>query len=478
VDKWSPVKGDFTEPVQLYSQNGVLNVTMTADESVVMAGGSPITMPAYNGAYIGPTWHVHPGDTINMTLVNHLEEPTNFHFHGFHVSPSGNSDNVFLHIMPGDTHNYHVQIPADETPGLFWYHSHEHGMSSGQVLGGLSGLIVMEGLTSLLPSDLQNITTRQFALKDIYTMPDAPDAVPKEHDIGGTSQSPVTVPNKNSVSNAAVPDHRMINGVWQPTIHIAPGETQLWRFANIGANTFYDVKLDGASFHVIAEDANPVWETWTANHLVLPPGKRYEVLVQGPPKGTYKLRTVDYLQGVTPANALEVYPQVIGSVVSSGTAQKPAPMPKGMVPRQSLDNAPIAAHRKFVFAIDFVPGRSCEQAKGCGKQAKVEFTINGKVFDPNRIDVQPTLNTVEEWTLVNKSTEEHPFHIHVNPFQVMAINGRPYDAHGLQDIVTIPMHGSVVIRNPFMDFTGEFVFHCHILTHEDGGMMMTVNVVK
>jgi suppressor of ftsI len=100
------------------------------------------------------------------------------------------------------------------------------------------------------------------------------------------------------------------------------------------------------------------------------------------------------------------------------------------------------------------------------------------VFDPNRVDVSPVLDTTEEWTLKNATTEEHPFHVHVNDFQVMSVNGKPYDAHGMQDIVVIPVGGSVVIRMPFLDYTGKYVFHCHILGHEDAGMMAVVDVVK
>ena len=102
--------------------------------------------------------------------------------------------------------------------------------------------------------------------------------------------------------------------------------------------------------------------------------------------------------------------------------------------------------------------------------------INGEAFNPNETNVAPLLGSVEEWTLRNSTDEDHPFHIHVNDFQVVKVNGRPYKANGLQDVVIIPKHGSVVIRNPFDQFTGHFVFHCHILGHEDGGMMKTVQV--
>ena len=103
--------------------------------------------------------------------------------------------------------------------------------------------------------------------------------------------------------------------------------------------------------------------------------------------------------------------------------------------------------------------------------------INGKVFDHNRVDYVVKLGDVEEWTLKNLDTEDHTFHIHVNDFQVMSVNGQPYNAHGLQDTVVLPIGGEVVVRIPFTDFVGKFVFHCHILPHEDTGMMGVVEVV-
>ena len=104
-----------------------------------------------------------------------------------------------------------------------------------------------------------------------------------------------------------------------------------------------------------------------------------------------------------------------------------------------------------------------------------KFFINGEQFN-GRTMYTPKLGTVEEWTLKNVTGEDHPFHIHVNDFQVMSVNGKPYDAASLQDIVKIPAKGEVVIRQRFADFTGKFVFHCHILAHEDNGMMAVVDV--
>jgi FtsP/CotA-like multicopper oxidase with cupredoxin domain len=142
-------------------------------------------------------------------------------------------------------------------------------------------------------------------------------------------------------------------------------------------------------------------------------------------------------------------------------------IPTSLIPNRDLSNANISNYRVLNFS---------------SNDRDWIYTINNTVFDPNRIDIKPKLGTVEEWKLVNldkiSSGNIHPFHIHVNDFQVMSVNGKPYDAHGRQDTVILPTEGEVVIRIPFDDFVGKSVFHCHLLFHEDFGMMGAFEVVK
>jgi suppressor of ftsI len=135
-------------------------------------------------------------------------------------------------------------------------------------------------------------------------------------------------------------------------------------------------------------------------------------------------------------------------------------LPTSLIPKRDLGNANIANHRVLNFS---------------SNDRDWIYTINKTVFDPSRIDIKPKLGTVEEWKLVNldqiSSGNIHPFHINVNDFQVMSVNGKPYDAHGRQDTVVLPTEGEVVIRILFDDFVGKSVFHCHLLFHEDFGIM-------
>ncbi|MDQ3875713.1 MAG: multicopper oxidase family protein, partial [Actinomycetota bacterium] len=428
----------LANPPQLVSENGVLRATLTAEEDKVTVSGREVTARTYNGQFMPPTLVVNPGDTIELTLVNELEHHTNIHFHGFHVSPSGNSDNIFLAVDPGTTRHYRVEIPTFMPPGEYWYHSHAHPAAEEQVLGGLSGIIVVDGLTEHLPSELKGITQRVFALKDLQVNREG------------------AIPSENIDSDARTT--RLVNGQLNPRVGIRPGETQLWRFANIGADIWYRLHVDGMKFHVIGEDGNPVGELWEAEDLILPPGKRYEVLVQGPPAGTYRLDTLRFNQGPDG----DQYPKrTLATIRSAGDRETPAELPTTFVPFEDLSDVGIDRRRTIVFSEDPSTNR---------------FFINGRQFDEDRVDEPVTLGTLEEWTVRNTSKEIHPFHIHVNDFQVMSINGRPYDAHGWQDTVPLPVGGEVVMRMQFNDFTGKYVFHCHILAHEDNGMMAVVNV--
>jgi len=231
---------------------------------------------------------------------------------------------------------------------------------------------------------------------------------------------------------------------------------------NFSADLFFPIDMPGVTFTIVAEDGNPVWNVTERDDLLLPPGKRYDVLVT-PEKGEYELETIPFDEGFQLLTK-----EKLADVSVSGDEGESLPVPTSLQDESevSLADEEIDKRRRFVFSFATEDGQ-------------FEAEINGETFDAKRINVAPVLGTTEEWTLVNHSNEDHPFHIHVNDFQVMSVNGKPYDANGLQDIVTIPKSGGeVVIRNQYLDFTGEYVFHCHILAHEDAGMMQTVDVVN
>jgi len=447
-DESSPLKGmNFSKPSDMYSnKQGILEVSLIIEEKQGLVGNESVTALVYNGSLMGPTLHIKPGERLVVNLVNEVDQ-TNIHFHGLHVSPTGSSDNIFRVVEPGETAKYVLDIPINHPTGTFWYHPHLHGLATTQVGGGMSGLIKIEGLEDLLPSALNNITQQTFVLK----------AFPWS--LNGSSTNPIY----------KWANYFTVNGQINPVINISSGETQLWQFANIDPATFYNITLPGHTFHIIAEDGNPVWEVWDGKNLVLPAGKRFEVLVTGGENGTYPLKSLPYNRsGFSPTSEVTL---ATVNVQGKDGAQTTEVTPSSLVPRHDLGDAQIQTQRTLVF--NGSPDN--QTATRFGDVGTNQ--INGKVFDHNRVDYIVKLGDVEEWTLKNSDNEDHTFHIHVNDFQVMSVNGQPYNAHGLQDTVVLPQGGEVVVRIPFTDFVGKFVFHCHILPHEDTGMMGIVEVV-
>ena len=437
---------NFSKPVDVYSKDGVLQTTLVADYKIGKVDNQMVTGMVYNGSLMGPVLHLYPGDALELDLVNNLNETTTMHFHGVHASPANNSDNIFLEVEPGNTQHYTVKLPKDHDPGTLWYHSHMHGLSYGQVSAGMSGLLIVEGLEKLLPGPLQNITTQNVAMKDF----------PFDQLFVNTHNLSNTMSGHESLT---------VNGEVNPVINIKSGETQLWRLANIGSENEYTLTLPGNTFHVIAEDGSPVWDVWNNESLFFPSGKRFDVLVTANGSGSIPL-------GAPNSPFTAPYDLLAATVKVQGDQKdaKPADiLPTGLVPKteRDLSNANIANHRVLNFS---------------SNDRDWEYKINNTMFDPNRTDIKPKLGTVEEWKLVNldktSSGNMHPFHIHVNDFQVMSVNGIPYNAHGYQDIVMLPTEGDVIIRIPFDDYVGKAVFHCHLMFHGDFGMMGTFEVVK
>jgi FtsP/CotA-like multicopper oxidase with cupredoxin domain len=417
----------------------MLRVRLVVERRRVDVGGHKRWALTYNGHYMPPTLRFRAGDRMELALVNRLNTFTNLHVHGLNVSPSGNSDNIFLHIKPGQTFHFSYRFPKDLAPGTYWYHSHADPISAPQVGGGMSGVIVVDGLQRYLPPSLRTITEHVIGLKDFQVQGD-------------------TIRTQGLKIGA--PTTRTVDGQLNPTIHIRPGQTQLWRLANLSANIYYRVHLEGQRFIVLARDANPVSRPWAADSLIMAAGSRYDVLVQGGPHGRTRLQTLPYDTG--PAG--NKFPQAtLATVVSAGIPVHRAALPTTFAPAEDLSHAPIAARHTLMFSEN---------------KAGTKFYINGKQFDMNRVDIRSKLNTVEEWTVRNDSDEEHSFHVHVNDFQVMSIDGRPPRHPNVRmDTTSVPARGRIVLRIRFEHFTGKTVLHCHILNHEDAGMMAVLQIV-
>ena len=429
----------YSPPPVLRSAHGVLETTFTVRPTTFRVAGKQVRGLAYQGGFMGPTLRVRPGDTVRIHLRNQLGEPTNLHSHGMYVSPIGISDNVLRTMKAHSNNDFVVELPRSVDPGTYWYHTHLHGLTEEQVFAGLSGVLVVEGLQRRLPPALRDVPDRLLALKDLQVERGA-------------------IVRHGIDSNA--PTTRTVNGQVDPVLRARTNRTELLRLANIGADIWYRLQLDGARFHVIAEDSNPVARVWAADQLVLPPGKRYDVLVRWPRAGTFALRTLRYSTGPDgdhyPARRLATF-VVGGSRVAS------VAWPTSLGPVSALGTDHVDRTRHLVFSEDTKTN---------------QFFINGRQFDAQHVNYVAKLGTTEEWVITNTSREEHPFHIHVNDFEVMSVDGRAYHARSEQDVVPLPSRGVVRIRMHFKRFVGATVFHCHILAHEDGGMMGIIDITR
>lgn len=427
------------EPRELRSHEGVLRATLRVDDAVVDVAGARVRGKVYDGRFPGPTLRVRPGDTLELRVVNRTGEPTNLHEHGFHVSPIGISDNV-LRTMPADSANrVRVRIPRDIAPGTYWHHAHLHRLVEEQVFSGLSGVIIVEGLVRRLPRALRAVPVHLIALKDLQVR----DGAIVDHAI-----------------DSGAPTTRTVNGQLDPVLRVRTNRTQLLRLANTSADIWYRLALDDARFNVIAEDANPVGRVWTARELVLPPGKRYDVLVRWPKPGTYRLLTLPMNTG--PEG--DRYPgRRLATLHVSGPPARDVRWPRSLGSLPGLENSHVDRVRHVTFSDDAANDR---------------YLINGRQFDATRVDQVVRLGATEEWVIRKTTREEHPFHLHVDDFQVIAVNDRPYHARSLQDTVALPADSTVRIRVRFRHYLGVFVYHCHILAQEDAGMMAVVDVTR
>lgn len=455
-DSTAPLVAEtFSNPPEIRSANGELRTVLNVATGPVVVGGRTVNTTVYNGMYIPPVLRLRPRDTLFLDVDNRSANPTNLHLHGLNVSPRINADatvgdNIFVSVDPANRLSYRIAIPGTHNPGLYWYHTHQHTLAQRQVMGGLSGGLIIDGILDPLPQ-LQGLVERVMLLKDIQITPQG------------------TVPDDISPSSPSI---RMVNGQVNPTVSIRPGETQFFRIANIGSDVYYRLTLDGHVFYEIARDGNRATQLTTRQELLIPPSSRAEVLIQGSGLGNYALRAQAFNTG--PAG--DSYDAAtIATLVSQGSPMQPIVLPSTLPAVEDFRPLPIARRRTITFT-ESSDGNSFFMDSGAGP----------KQFDPNIIDATIVQGTVEEWTLLNATTELHTFHIHQTDFQVTEINGVAQPFLGHQDNVNLPYQGQatpapgqvkVIIdfRNPII--VGKFVYHCHILEHEDGGMMAVAEVV-
>jgi FtsP/CotA-like multicopper oxidase with cupredoxin domain len=527
---------ELANPPEISSRAGGLKTKLRlayTEKAKTQIAGCPVRLRTYNQRLVGPTLRVKPGHDLDIALVNDLPKEsraqvkadrdqegrvahvatvphsfntTNLHTHGLHVSPRGNSDNVLLEVPPKTTQPYHVEIPEDHAPGTFWYHAHGHGSTAIQVASGAAGTIVIEDDPDQIPPALAAANEREKVMlfqTILYdTDGEAETFAAFFPDQPGAHSTDCEEGKPTCRWNAS---HRMttINGQIVPTIHMRPGEVQRWRMVGGAFHEGIELRLEEHELHEIALDGLYLGrvDTWSDDQTVeLQPGYRSDVLVQAGPEGTYELLDM----GSSPPDSLRGEGedrQVVAEVVVEGdpmdmelpTDEEMAPLaPFGDLDlREKAEGIQVAQFKvgSDELAASPSPSPSPLPSGSPSPISKLYFHINYEAFDPQRVR-KLALGTVDAWSLSTVGDPPglgagftpgvHVFHIHVNPFQ--------YEREGpdgpelvWKDTVVIPKTATpddpLNVYTKYTDYTGKFVIHCHILDHEDLGMMQVVKVV-
>jgi len=463
-----PMDQPLREPEVRASVNGVLSTSIRCAYAYRQAGRVQLHVRSYEGGSPGPTLRLKPGDKLKISLTNdlppnrdvlpmdmstpHQFNNTNFHFHGAHCSPSGISDNVMRSMAPGHSYDIEIDLPKDHTRGTYWYHPHHHGSADIQMASGMVGAIVVEGDFADVP-EIVAARERVMVLSQVV------------YDAFGM------IENFEMLFPDTATRFLSINGQRRPVVQMRPGEVQRWRLVNAAYRDDMVLELAGHDLHAIAYDGIQLGAIEHRKQIVIAPGQRTDILVQAGTAGTYDFNVTAYDKGHAWPAAATARLVVAGEPMNM---KLPTALPKA--PLVTIQESEITGRRTVTFSAS-VPE---EDTAGAAHWQEFGFYVDGKKFDPSRIDQRVKLGAVEEWTIVNTHTgDDHVFHIHVNPFQVIEINGRKLDPPQWRDSVIVERSGGkVVFRTRFLDYTGIYMLHCHMMNHEELGMMQTVEVYE
>jgi len=529
--------GAVGEPEDLRSVNGELTVDLTLRNYKETDGSTRYCYTTPDGKE-APTLRLNPGDLLVLNLKNDLTDldasasaanhhhhtdgrvktdpcvsglmtatSTNLHFHGLTIPSACHQDDVLnTSIQPQDSpFQYRFRIPPNEPPGLYWYHPHIHGFSKTQVLGGASGALIVEGMERAV-KEVAGLPERVIVIRDRDLV--NPDAPPSKSE---PKLPPMLIDRDGDAVNNGTGFGKpakdlSINFVPIPwpdyppaLIEMKPGQRQLWRVLNASALTYLNLELlfnrkpqplglialDGVPLNENGKPGDAVnWQT----HLAVTPGGRAEFIVTGPPAKTEGLlvtRSVD--TGPVGENDPN---RAVARIVASEEA--PDPRSKLSTSSQPLappgvswlgDAKPVRTRRLYF---------SEKPVDPANPSGPTEFfiTLDGQTpvaFDPQSgiPNIVARQGTVEDWIIENRSNELHTFHIHQLHFLLLDYLGRPVNEPYLRDTVNVPYYNgrslvypSVRLRMDFRDpnAIGTFVYHCHLLEHEDGGMMGLIRV--
>ncbi|WP_448062289.1 multicopper oxidase family protein [Cellulomonas hominis] len=455
---WSPTSegarveavpgGELLEPEVLRSQDGVLRVDLVAEARVTEVAGRRAQVLTYNGTLPGQTWQVRPGDRLEVRLRNELDTATNLHTHGLVVSPQGNGDNPFISIAPGESFDYRIDLPEDHPTGVFWYHPHRHGTVADQLFGGLYGAIIVTGDEVPVSRDRSLIVS----------------------DISLTTDGTIAPVSAQEVMMGREGDLVLVNGQHKPRLAARPGERERWRVINACTSRYLRLAQPGQDLELLGVDGGHEPAPRAVDEVLLAPGNRADLLVTMR-NGTSELRTLGYDRGgMGMMGAGMSGPVTLATLAVTGQdTGTTRPVPERTAD-PDLRERPVDRRREIAFTMTM--GGAMMGPGGMGEMMDLGF--DGRAFAADRVDQQVAAGAVEEWTITNPTPMDHPFHLHVWPMQLIETDGEPVLEPTWRDVVNVPTQGQVRVLVDFSRHPGRSVYHCHILDHEDAGMMATV----
>lgn len=442
----------FRDPVEaVMNSDGVYE--LEAIEESIDLNGTFAPLMTYNRCFPGPTIRARKGEKLRVLFKNslpftseknilgHTKNITNIHTHGLHVSPEPPADSMMVQLKPGETFDYTYDLMHEEPGHLNFYHPHVHGVVAEQYWGGLAGPLVVEDETDLL----KGFETHILMLKDI------------------TLSNGVPAPYTSTMEymHGKEGNMVMVNGQVNPVLKTRPGQVQRWQIVNACNARFFKLSLQNHSMYLIGTDGGLLDKPYPVSSLLLSPGERVDILVRANQKGSsYKFLSLPYSRG-----GMSAQQQVtLLTLKYEGTAVRDS------IPGSINPNA-----KRVVMDTSKLERKRITLSMGQGKGY-----INGQQFISmeNCYTAMSHLGTWEVWDIINNSGMDHPFHQHVNSAQILSITGGDSGYASLytkipawKDVVVVPKWGSVSMLIPVMDWPGMGMFHCHIIEHEDIGMM-------
>lgn len=428
----------------LSREPGRVEVELTAAPvRLSLIDGAPTEAWAYNGSVPGPTLEVREGDHVVIHFRNELPEETTVHWHGLHV-PWVADGSPFHPVAAGAEAVFEFTIPYGSA-GTYWYHPHPHHRTRYQVSKGLYGAIIVRAADDPLP----DVAEKLIILSDGRFLPDGSIDMPPRSTPQGTID----------FENGWEGDVLFVNGQRAPVLSLRAGEVQRWRVINASAARVYRLAIPGHEFLHVGSDGGLFEHPVETDEILLASSERVELLVRGTgaPGDVTVLQTLPYdryIPQTRPAD-WDRTRDLLMIRYTDDPALEPRALPATLRSIARLDTTAVTAVRTIAITQGF---------------------LNGRVMDMARIDEQSTVGATEIWRLENLVGMDHPFHLHGFQFQVLDRNGVPADRPHWDDTVNVPKHETVRFIVRYDDFAGKWMFHCHILDHEENGMMGILEV--